>query len=95
MRVRISSPAYRDLANISDYLGARNLDAARRVGDRISRAIHLLGRSPYIGRRSGIADTRQYPVAGLPYLIIYRLAGDIVEVLKVFHTSRNPDDRGM
>ena len=95
MKLRISSPAYRDLANIADYLNARNPHAARHVGDRIGRVLRTLQRSPCIGRPSGVADVRQYSVARLPYLIVYRLVGDTVEVLKVFHTSRNPDEKGI
>lgn len=93
MRVRLTSRAYRDLADIADYLGSENPPAARRVANQIRRSLRTLGRFSLIGRPSGIADIRQYQVPRLPYLIMYRLAGDTVEILTIFHTSRNPDDK--
>jgi len=31
-------------------------------------------------------------VPQLPFLIVYRIAGDVVEVLTIFHTARDPED---
>ena len=93
MRLRISSRAYRELASTADYLNARNPHAAWHAGERIQRTLRQLQRTPYIGRESGIGDIRQFPVPRLPYLILYRVAGDTVEVVAIFHTSRDPGDK--
>ena len=85
MKLRISSRAYRELANIADYLNARNPRAAKRVGDRIQRTMRLLRTAPNMGRSTGIAETRQFPVPGLPYLIVYRRSGDTIDCLAFFH----------
>lgn len=34
--------------------------------------------------------TREFSVPGLPYIVIYIDDGDAVEIIAVFHTSRNP-----
>jgi hypothetical protein len=34
-----------------------------------------------------VAGTRELVVAGLPYVVVYRVAGNAVEVLLVLHTS--------
>ncbi|WP_416211093.1 type II toxin-antitoxin system RelE/ParE family toxin [Nitrospirillum sp. BR 11828] len=36
------------------------------------------------------ADTRRARLRDFPYLVIYRLAGDTVQVVAFFHTSRSP-----
>lgn len=93
MKIRLTSRAHRDLADIADYLNARNPHAARRVADRISRSLQILQRSPELGRASGVADLRQYTIPRFPYLILYRLAADTIEVITIFHTSRNPNEK--
>jgi plasmid stabilization system protein ParE len=35
-------------------------------------------------------DARRAVVHGFPYVLIYRVSGDEVQVLGCFHTSRNP-----
>jgi plasmid stabilization system protein ParE len=35
-------------------------------------------------------NTREFVVPGLPYVIIYRPVGDVVDVIAIFHTSRDP-----
>lgn len=37
-------------------------------------------------------DARRRSVKRFPYVVIYRLVNDTVQVVAVFHTSRNPDD---
>jgi toxin ParE1/3/4 len=40
----------------------------------------------HVGRFS---DTRELTVTGLPYVIVYQVAGDTVTVLAVFHGARD------
>lgn len=35
-------------------------------------------------------DVRRAIVSGFPYLIIYRVAGDSIRIISIFHTSRDP-----
>ena len=37
-----------------------------------------------------IARIREYAVPGLPYLVIYRPTTDLIDVIAIFHTSRDP-----
>ena len=34
--------------------------------------------------------TYERPIAGLPLLLIYTVSDELVEVIAVFHTARNP-----
>ncbi len=71
------------------YIAADNPAAARRVGRRIRQATLRLATFPYSGRLGIVPDTRELIVPGLPYLIVYRVRNETVEILRVFHAARN------
>ncbi|MEQ9123233.1 MAG: type II toxin-antitoxin system RelE/ParE family toxin [Alphaproteobacteria bacterium] len=91
MKLRITARANRDLQDIAGYLNSRNPSAAAVVRDRIERALQLLIAAPKIGRMSERAGLREFPVRDLPYLIVYRVNSDAVEILSVFHGARDPE----
>lgn len=93
MRIRIAAEANRDFADIVSYIGARDPHAAQRLIDRVFKTFRLLEENPFIGRRTGISETRQYTIPRSPYLLVYRISGETVEIITIFHASRNPDSR--
>jgi plasmid stabilization system protein ParE len=60
----------------------------KRWVSRIRTVIGLLAHSPYLGH-PGQRGTRFLSIAGLPYVIIYRVEVDIVRVFSIFHTARD------
>ncbi len=36
--------------------------------------------------------TRELIVTNLPYIVLYRVSGDAVEILRVFHTAQDPEN---
>lgn len=92
MKLRVTSRANRDLTNIADYLRPRNPQAAARVLDEIERTFAMLVRAPYVGRPSERPGLREFPLGNFPYLVVYRVT-DAVEILAIFHTSRDPADK--
>lgn len=48
----------------------------------------MLGQFPKLGRMGKIGGTREFSVTGLPYVIVYAIADDAVDVLNVMHTRR-------
>jgi toxin ParE1/3/4 len=89
MKVIWSKRAVADLGHICDYILLNNPKAATRTADRIEAATKRLRRFPNIGRPSDIAGTREIVVPGVAYLVVYRIAPQTVEILRIFHTSRN------
>jgi toxin ParE1/3/4 len=45
---------------------------------------------PLAGRPNPADNTREFVVPGLPYLIIYVPVSDVIDVIAIFHTSRDP-----
>jgi plasmid stabilization system protein ParE len=93
MKRRILPRAARDLAEIEAYISEENPEAASDVASRIRRALDLITDRPEIGRLTPTARLREWSIPGLPYIIPYRVRGDMVEVLRVFHTSRQRPPR--
>lgn len=91
MSVVFRDEAISDLDEIARFIGQRNPAAAGRIIDRIHRVIYAtIDRLPLSGRLNRKNNTREFAVPGLPYLIIYRPVGDVVDVIAIFHTSRDP-----
>lgn len=92
MRVRWTSPAARDLARIGDYIAEHDTGAAKRVVERIWRRASDLAAAPLMGRRGRVENTRELVVGRYPYIVVYRIAGETVEIVAVLHTSRQWPD---
>ena len=92
MDVRLTSRAYDDLTAIASYLDEHVPAVAASVMRRIEHTLDNVARIPHMGRSGRRADTREAVVPQLPFLIVYRIAGDVVEVLTIFHTARDPND---
>jgi len=79
------------LANLdaeAEHIAEDNPVAAGRVVQRISRAADLLEKNPALGRPGRVAGTRELIVAETPYIVPYRVRGEVVEILRVFHAAR-------
>lgn len=100
-RYRLSERAKADLDGIWDYVGITNdnPDAAFRQLEEIYEMLSALAATPRIGRRrddlrSGL---RAFPVG--PYVILYEIAEEGIDVLAVMHGARDinglfkPDDQ--
>ncbi len=78
----------RDLREMRAYISAQYPAAAERVGLRLDQAIELIAQQPNIGHSSPDHLAREWSVPGLPYVLPYRVQGDVIEILRIFHTSR-------
>jgi toxin ParE1/3/4 len=88
MKRRILAKAARDLANIEKYVSGDSPEAAAAIAVRLRKSFDLITARPEIGRPSEVPKIREWSVPGLPYMIPYRVRGDVVEILRVFHTSQ-------
>ncbi len=88
MRVKWLRTALRNLANESSFIAHDDPAAADLVVQRILDAVAALEAQPALGRPGRVPDTRELVVPKTRYIVPYRVRGDTVEVLRVFHTSR-------
>jgi toxin ParE1/3/4 len=89
VRVNWLRTARANLIAASEYIAQDNPDAPARTVAAITKAVENLPRFPAAGRPGRVPGTRELVVSGTPYIVSYRVRGNIVEVLRVFHASLN------
>ena len=89
MRLVVTTPAARDLADIVDFIAPDDPSAAERVYRAIVAAARRLLDFPGMGRVGRLPDTRELSVISLPYVIVYAAASETVTILAVFHGARD------
>jgi toxin ParE1/3/4 len=90
MHVRWTEPAVPDLTHICDYIEEHNSSAtARRLALSIYERASALVEFPERGRQGRKSGTRELIFTGLPYLAVYRIRGDAVEILPILHGAQD------
>jgi plasmid stabilization system protein ParE len=89
MRVRWTTNAADDLACIVERIPESSPAAAQRVAKKIYTSVAELRKSPRRGR-IGLADnTRELVFAPWPYIAVYEIIEDQVQVLRIRHASQD------
>lgn len=89
MLVRWSKPAADDLTRICDYTDERFGPAqGRRVALAIYLAADSLKEMPHRGRMGREPGTRESSVLGFPFLVVYRVDPEVVQILRILHSSQ-------
>lgn len=87
-RIRWLRTALKNLDDEADYIAQDNPQAAAALVKHVLDMVDALAEHPAIGRPGRVPGTRELIVTGMPYLIPYRVKGEAVEILRVFHGSR-------
>lgn len=87
MKVRWLKAAIAAVHAIHSRISIDNPQAAKRVVQEIESATARLKEFPLSGRQGEVNGTREVVVRNLPYVIVYRIRGDVVEILRVFHAA--------
>lgn len=93
MKLRWTRLALADFEDAHDYIAQDNSAAARQVAQRILDATETLLAHPRIGRVGEDEDSREWRVDKTPYLLVYAVKGEVIELWRVWHTSRDPATR--
>jgi toxin ParE1/3/4 len=88
MPIRWLRAALRSLQQEAEYIAQDDPAAALRVVGRIGDAVHYLEDHASMGRAGRVPGTRELVVSGTPYIVPYRVHGQDVEILRVFHAAR-------
>jgi toxin ParE1/3/4 len=92
MQVVWTARALSDLAALRAYIAQDNLPAADRQVELVLAAVAGLTQFPNSGRPGRRAGTRELVVDRTPYLVPYRVRGELIEVVRVLHgRQRWPD----
>jgi toxin ParE1/3/4 len=88
MRVKWLRKALRNLDDEATYIATDDAFAARLVVERVLDAVAQLAEQPGLGRPGRVPGTRELVVLKTRYIVPYRVHGQSVYILRVFHSSR-------
>ena len=80
--------ARQDLQALRAYIACENPAAAARVARRIAAAADRLAQYPHLGRAGRQAGTRELVVPRTPYVAIYVVFQERVEIVRVLHGAQ-------
>lgn len=80
--------AHRNRLAQLDYISQDNPLAAIGQDEEIERQVNMLLEHPKMGRPGRVAGTRELLESGTPFVLIYRLRAQHVEVIRVLHSSQ-------
>jgi plasmid stabilization system protein ParE len=90
MRVEWLHKALINLEDEARYIALENPKAADDFSDAVFASVDNLVRFPTMGREGRVKGTREWVVPNWSYLIPYRVQGDRLQILGVFHTRQRP-----
>lgn len=90
MKLRYLRKALQDISEIHAFTAQHDARAARAVAARIKAGIDRLQRHPFSAREGRRPGTRELVITRYPYVVIYRIHDPFVEILRVYHTRRQP-----
>ena len=85
MTVVWSPRAIGHLAALRAYIARDNPRAAARTATTLLAAVDRLAELPNLGRPGRVFGTRELAVPGTRYVIPYRVRGERLEIIAVFH----------
>ena len=85
MTVVWSPRAIGHLAALREYIARQNPGAAARTAATLLAAVDRLAELPNLGRPGRVSGTRELAVPGTRYVIAYRVRGERLQIIAVFH----------
>lgn len=88
MRIQWTDAAAGDLESIAAWIGPEDPDAAvRQVLLVVDAVEELLPVQPALGRAGRLTGTRELVIPKTPFVVAYRVRGQVVHVLRVLHEA--------
>jgi len=88
MRIRWTPAAAADLQNLSDYLKDHHPHYRQPTVRKVYAAVQSLKEWPHRGRAGREEGTRELLFPPLLYIAVYRVKGQSIEVLRIYHGAQ-------
>ena len=89
MRIRWTPGAATDLEHIKDYLKEHYPHLAHSTIRELYETIRNLKSMPYRGRVGSKEGTRELVLTRLPFVVVYRINQETIEVVHLYHSAQN------
>jgi toxin ParE1/3/4 len=88
MKILWSPEAAADFAEIIEFIHKQNPSASHRVAHNIYDGVVSLESFPNRGRIGRVQGTRELVLSPLPFILVYRVQRNSVEIARVLHGSQ-------
>ncbi len=88
MTVRWLKTALQNRFEQLDYIAQDNPAAAVRLDEEIERQTDMLMRHPLMGREGRVEGTRELVIGRSPFIAVYRVRRNRIEVLRILHGAQ-------
>ncbi|MGP0070448.1 MAG: type II toxin-antitoxin system RelE/ParE family toxin [Bryobacteraceae bacterium] len=88
-RIRWTFPAVDDLEGIREYLDHHYPHLTESTVRTIYRYIRSLKKAPNRGRPGHRSGTRELVLTPLPYVVVYSVKAEAVEILHIYHGAQD------
>lgn len=88
MKLQWMTRARHERAAAIDYIAAESPAAALEQLDQIERQTDMLSQFPEMGRPGRKQGTRELVISRTPFVVVYRVNKDRIEVMRVLHGSQ-------
>ncbi len=89
MRLRWTPAAAADLQHIGDYLKDHHPGYRQPTMRKLYEAVRALKQWPQRGRLGSEEGTRELLFLPLPYVAVYRVTEQSIEILRIYHTAQD------
>lgn len=88
LKIQETKLALANLDEIASYYEQQQLRLGYRFATYYYNQIDILKSMPHIGRSGKVMGTRELVLHEFPYLVVYRVRNDFVQILRIFHQHR-------
>ena len=88
MKVIWSASSVRHLQEVIEYLQLESAGGASKIRRRILETAKRIGQMPQSGRVGRIEGTREAVVPRSPYVVVYQISVQQIEILGIWHGAR-------
>lgn len=88
MNIRWLPLAQRNRLEQLDYIAQDNPLAAIGQDEQIERQVNMLLAHPKMGRPGRVAATRELVISGTPFVLVYRLQAQHIEIVRLLHSAQ-------
>ena len=89
IRLRWTPQPASDLEGVRDYLQENRPELAQPTVMKLYHGVRRLKTTPRLGRPGRVSGTRELVFAPLPYIAVYRLRDEAVEILHIYHGAQD------
>lgn len=87
--MRYTRRALRHLDSTLAWISHERPTAALEQTQRIEHAVDLIGQFPQMGHTGVSTGTWEFVVPGTPFIVVYRISNDEIQILSIVHGARN------